>query len=244
MDWAGDAVLVSLGNAPDLAPDGLAQVWGFAYYSALKDSVLTVFMVSGNVVAEESDSTHVVPSLEPLPPGWLDSPVVTSTAEAASGDFRNQHPDATVTAQLSHGFWVGDPSLAVWRFMYHSEADTTTLFIFVDALIGDIVTGIDEPEGSASIPLSFALEQNYPNPFNPETIIEYHLPQNGPVEMVIFNLLGQRVRVLIDEVKRAGSHQVRWDGADGLGHRVTSGVYFYRLRAGEFMQTRKMLLMR
>jgi len=244
VDWSGDAVLVTLGNVPDLTPDGLAQIWGFAYYSAVKDSILTVFMASGNVIGEAADSTHVVPSLEPLPPGWLDSPVVTPTAEAASGDFRNQHPDAMVITQLSHGLWGSDPFLAVWRFMYHSEADTTTLFIFVDALSGDIVTGIDDPEGSASIPRWFALEQNYPNPFNPETVIEYHLPQSGPVEMVIFNLLGQGVRVLVDEVKKSGSHQVRWDGTDGCGHRVTSGVYFYRLKAGEFIQTRKMLLLR
>jgi hypothetical protein len=244
VNWAGDAVLVTLGNAPDLSPEGLAQIWGFAYYSAVKDSILTVFMVSGNVVGEESDSTHVVPSLEPLPPNWLDSPMVTPTAEAASGDFRNQHPDAMVSAQLSHGLWGTNPSLAVWRFMYHSEADTATLFIFVDALTGDIVTGIDEPEGSVGIPRWFALEQNHPNPFNPETIIEYHLPHNGPVEMVIFNLLGQRVRVLVDEVKGAGSHRVRWDGTDGFGHRVTSGVYFYRLKAGGFIQIRKMLLIR
>ncbi len=164
MNWAGDAVLVSIGNAPNLTPEGYAQVWGFAYYSAAKDSILSVFMISGMAVAEETDSADVVPSLQPLPPEWLDTPVVTPTADAASGDFRNQHPDAMVMAQLSRGLWGMDPSLPVWRFWYHSEADAAMLFIFVNALTGDVVTGVDEPQGPASIPRSLTLAQNHPNP--------------------------------------------------------------------------------
>lgn len=242
--WAGDAELVIVGNIPNLTPEGLAEVWGFGYYSGLKDSILSLFVVSGIVASEETESTGVVPSLDPLPPAWLDSPVVTPTAEAASGDFRNQHPDAWVAAVLSRGLRPGDPSLAVWRFMYYSEADTTGLYVFIDALTGDIVTGVGEPAVSENIPRSFTLEQNYPNPFNPETIFRYHLPQSGHVEIAIFNLLGQRVRVLVDELKWAGSHEVRWDGTDEFGHQVASSVYFCRLKSGEFVQIKKMVLMR
>jgi hypothetical protein len=243
-NWAGNAALVIVGNIPNLTPEGLAEIWGFGYYSALKDSILSLFVVSGIVASEETESTGVVPSLEPLPPAWLDSPVVTPTAEAASGDFRNQHPDAWVVAQLSRGFRPSDPSLAVWRFMYFSEADTTGLELFIDALTGDIVTGIDEPAASEKMPRSFALEQNYPNPFNPETILRYHLPQDGHVEIAIFNLLGQKVRVLVDEVKRAGSHDIPWDGTDEYGRQVASNVYFCRLKTGEFVQIKKMVLMK
>ena len=242
--WTGDAVLVIVGNIPNLTPEGLAEVWGFGYYSALKDSILSLFVVSGIVASEETESTGVVPSLDPLPPAWLDSPVVTPTAEAASGDFRNQHPDAWVAAVLSRGLRPSDPSLAVWRFMYYSEADTTGLYVFIDALTGDIVTGIDELAAPENMPRSFALEQNYPNPFNPETIIWYHLPQSDHVEIAIFNLLGQRVRVLVDEVKPAGSFEVPWDGTDEFGHQVASNVYFCRLKAGEFVQIKKMILMK
>ena len=128
--------------------------------------------------------------------------------------------------------------------MYWSDADTTGLEVFIDALTGDIVTGIGEPTVSQDMPGSFALEQNYPNPFNPETIIRYHLPKSGHVEIVIFNLLGQRVRVLVDEVRRAGSHEVPWDGTDEYGHQVASNVYFCRLKAGESVQIKKMVLMR
>jgi hypothetical protein len=128
--------------------------------------------------------------------------------------------------------------------MYWSDADTIGLEVFIDALTGDIVTGIDEPAASEKMPRSFALEQNYPNPFNPETIITYHLPQSGHVEIAIFNLLGQRVRVLVDELKRAGSHEVPWDGTDEFGHQVSSNVYFCRLKAREFVQVKKMVLMK
>jgi hypothetical protein len=242
--WATDAALVILGNIHTVTPEGLADAWGFGYYSALKDSILSLFIASNIVTDQETDSTHVVPSLEPLPPGWLDSPVVTPIADAASGDFRNQHPDAWVVTQLSRELWPSDPSLAVWRFMYWSDADTIELNIYVDALTGDIVTGLDEPAESANIPRSFALKQNYPNPFNPRTTIQYYLPQDAYVEIAIFNLLGQRVLVLVEEAKPAGSHQVRWDGSDDLGQQVSSGIYFCRMKAGGFVKTKKMILVR
>jgi hypothetical protein len=242
--WAADAVLVILGNIHTLTPEGLADAWGFGYYSALKDSILSLFIASDIVTDQETDSTHVVPSLEPLPQAWLDSPVVTPIADAASDDFRNQHPDAWVVTQLSRELRPSDPSLAVWRFMYWSDADTTGLNIYVDALTGDIVTGVEEPERSESLPRGFALEQNYPNPFNPGTTISYHLTQDGHVEMAVFNLLGQRVRVLADGFRQAGNYEVSWDGSDDFGHQVSSGIYLCRMKAGEFTQVKKMVLLR
>ncbi|MCK5407381.1 MAG: T9SS type A sorting domain-containing protein, partial [Candidatus Krumholzibacteria bacterium] len=88
--------------------------------------------------------------------------------------------------------------------------------------------------------------QNYPNPFNPVTTIHYGLKEPVQVTLEIFNVAGQRVRTLVDEQQapRAGGFTVRWDGMNDRGDSVASGVYFYRLRAGTFMQTRKMALLR
>ncbi len=94
------------------------------------------------------------------------------------------------------------------------------------------------------LPAGFMLRQNYPNPFNPQTSIGYELAQSETVELVIFNLFGQAVRVLVDEAQPAGVHEVRWDGADDLGNHVASGFYLYRIKAGAFSQTKKMLLLR
>jgi hypothetical protein len=91
---------------------------------------------------------------------------------------------------------------------------------------------------------SFELFQNYPNPFNPETEIHYQLPKPTHVTLKIFNALGHEIRILVDQTKQPGSYIVRWDGKDNFGKPVSSGLYFYTLRAGEFSETRKALLLR
>jgi len=92
-----------------------------------------------------------------------------------------------------------------------------------------------------SVPLSnhFTLQQNYPNPFNPSTNIKYALPQASHVSLSVFNTLGQRVALLVDGKQEAGYHEVNFN-ASGL----TSGVYFYRIQAGEFTETKKLILMK
>ena len=94
------------------------------------------------------------------------------------------------------------------------------------------------------LPDRFHLNQNMPNPFNPSTVIGYQLPEAGLVRLAIYNLLGQEVRVLVNETKEAGSFTATWDGADSMGRRVASGVYLYRIRAGAFSASRRMLLLK
>ncbi len=98
-----------------------------------------------------------------------------------------------------------------------------------------------EPE---SKPQDFHLAQNYPNPFNPQTSISYALPQDGHAKLVIYNIVGQRVRTLVDEYQPAGYKTVLWDGLDENGDQVASGVYFYKLQADESCAVKKMLLMK
>jgi hypothetical protein len=92
--------------------------------------------------------------------------------------------------------------------------------------------------------LRYGLRQNTPNPFNPTTAIAFELPVAERVELAVYNVLGQRVRVLVADRVDAGVHTVRWDGRDGAGRAVASGVYFYRMVAGEFREVRQMLLLR
>ena len=90
----------------------------------------------------------------------------------------------------------------------------------------------------------FALLQNWPNPFNPETTLRYELPEASPVRLEIFDMLGQRVRLLVQEYQDAGRYEVQWDGLDESGREMASGLYVYRLQAGAFSQVRKMTLLR
>ena len=88
------------------------------------------------------------------------------------------------------------------------------------------------------------LFQNYPNPFNPQTEIAYTLPEGSYVKLEIYNLLGQKVKVLVDEYQSAGTKKVVWDGRNENGEKVSSGIYFYRLDAGNYVQTKKMSLLK
>jgi len=103
------------------------------------------------------------------------------------------------------------------------------------------VSNIDDPV--AEVPTEFSLSQNYPNPFNPTTTIEYNLPEAAAITIKIYNLLGEVVATLVDnQPKQAGRHKIVWDSRETLGNGVASGLYFIRMQAGQFVQTRKMLL--
>jgi hypothetical protein len=96
----------------------------------------------------------------------------------------------------------------------------------------------------AEIPATYALEQNYPNPFNPTTTITYRLPEQRDVTLVVYNILGQVVKSLVQNVQPAGNYAVRWDGTNDRGTGVSSGMYIYRLKAGNFVQSKKMMMLR
>jgi prepilin-type processing-associated H-X9-DG protein len=95
-----------------------------------------------------------------------------------------------------------------------------------------------------NIPQTYQLFQNYPNPFNPETQIKYDLPVSGNVTLFIYNVLGQRVRVLADGFQEAGHKSVIWDGKDNQGREAASGIYFYKIKAENYQKTKKMVLLK
>jgi parallel beta-helix repeat protein len=114
---------------------------------------------------------------------------------------------------------------------------TQTLFLKV--VVFEIVVGPDDVPESIELPTEFALEQNYPNPFNPSTTIKYELPRTSDVRLSVFDMLGRKVSVLVNERRDAGVHEVKFDGSN-----LASGVYLYRLTAGSFVVTRKLVLVR
>ncbi len=105
-----------------------------------------------------------------------------------------------------------------------------------------VIVAVETREGS--VPTEFSLAQNYPNPFNPVTTIEFALPRASHVTISVYNVLGQRVAMLTDNVLPAGIHHVRWQGEDLLGNKVGSGIYIYRAETDFGYQARKMLLLR
>ncbi|UCC44127.1 MAG: T9SS type A sorting domain-containing protein [Candidatus Zixiibacteriota bacterium] len=97
---------------------------------------------------------------------------------------------------------------------------------------------------ATDLPDGFALSQNHPNPFNPTTQFSYSLPEAQQVTIEIFNIRGQKVRTLVDSYVSAGEHVVEWNSLSDAGNRVASGIYFYRLQAGDVVTTKKMTLLK
>jgi hypothetical protein len=126
----------------------------------------------------------------------------------------------------STSFNYGGSSVAFTTSSYQSDCDP--------------ITSVEE---NSIIPPKFELLLNYPNPFNPNTVISYLLPVSGQVTLKVFDILGNEVATLVNEYKTAGSYEVTWYGGSAKGG-YGSGVYFYRLQAGPFIETRKMVLLR
>jgi flagellar hook assembly protein FlgD len=94
------------------------------------------------------------------------------------------------------------------------------------------------------IPEGFKVHSPYPNPFNPSTAIRYELPNNSHVEVVVYDILGRKVKIIEDSYTSAGVHEVVWNGIDNNGEEVSSGVYLFKVKAGEFIKQGKMVLVR
>ncbi len=105
-------------------------------------------------------------------------------------------------------------------------------------------TGINDQIANNQIPAKFSLEQNFPNPFNPLTTISYSLPKVSDVTITVFNILGQKVRTLTRSVMNSGTHEIMWDGRDDRGIDAAGGIYIYKITAGDYTNSKKMLLIK
>ena len=154
--------------------------------------------------------------------------------------------------------WFFDATEMLWLSMIVSDRTNTVRIFGQEIEVADrfdyecrmieITRSLDptdvEEEPGKSLPDQYDLSQNYPNPFNPETTIEFSLPSTSHVSIVIYNSLGRKVRDLVSRTYPAGTHLISWDGLLSDGNKAASGTYFYRLRAGDFIDTRKMILLK
>ena len=150
-----------------------------------------------------------------------DSIVIDSTLVPPAGHLFFVVPDSTVPRSSQQSF------VPLWKG---------------GVIVKDISKG--KAPGRSRPPQTYSLSQNYPNPFNPRTQISYELPVGSHVTLTVYNILGQKVTTLVNKEMPAGHYAADWNGASDRGRRVSSGVYLYKLEAGDFIKTRKMLLLK
>ncbi len=188
--------------------------------------------------------------------GEVHSVSVMPTGAAANATMLIRYDDADL--MVSAGLRGDESSLRIFRWdgsqwtqvggqpdtaqntVYGQIADDGVYAAFTTAA----VLGIDDDPSADPLPYRFELSQNFPNPFNPVTMIEYSLPARSHVTIEVINILGQRVRTLVNESKSAGTHHIEWDATDDAGKPLSTGLYLYRFQAGEHVETRKMLLLK
>ena len=241
-EWAtGDSLRLAIANTND------------------NQLLTTSILLNAAVEPQLTETIDLCPFLENMT-GWGDEDHITvewfldedapqppfnifrSTAEL--GPYQKLNVDPIVADQphqCSYCDLQVSSGITYWYKLGLAEfSDSLALFGPISVTIRTGVAGENEFAG----PTDYQLSQNFPNPFNPETTSKYQVPKTCPVSVGGYNLLGQRVRTLVEETKPPGYHQVIWNGRDNGGNTVASGVYFYHLIAGSYAETKKMTLLK
>ena len=134
-------------------------------------------------------------------------------------------------------------NLTLWTLNYIVEVSDEEFTVISQAgefVLSNTLLSID----SGIIPGVFALHQNYPNPFNPVTSLRYDLPEDGLVNITIYDMMGRIVKTLVNSSQTAGYKSISWNAANDRNESVSAGLYLYTIQAGEFRQTKKMVLLK
>ncbi len=232
------------GPPPPKAAPGMSA--GPVYYtvekSANADGALLKIMLDsdvpiGGVQFEVPDPAGFIKTSAPVLGG------MTRDMQAYSGFTAGSHRFGLCDMSGSGVIPAGQGELLTIPYSGIEAAEIESFQVF-DEHGNEIPAVLGTREKTEPLPMQYSLMQNYPNPFNPTTTINYAVPAAGHVELIVFNVLGQKVKNLVNSEQQAGRYSVTWDATDNAGHKVATGIYFYRLKADEFTKTRKMALIK
>ena len=242
-NWAGSITTPAIEDFFKISVTAFDQTasTSFTFPNAIRFTTVGSVVLDSLSISKVSDYYTVKPFVKNLSTGTTitsasvklicNDPWITSITPTSS-PLPNIPPGAVVSP--SSGFTVRVDTTFTDYFNFKVEISSANWPYWVDSTL--VVVGVeDEP----TLPTEYALEQNYPNPFNPVTIISYSLPKTSLVQLKIFNVLGQEIATLINEEIPAGTYELTWYAAH-----LPSGVYFYRLKAGDFISVKKMLLLK
>ncbi|MBN2029806.1 T9SS type A sorting domain-containing protein [bacterium] len=166
----------------------------------------------------------------------------------ASFDLATSPINASPGETIGIAFMLDDPTnFYAYHYGYAAEWPVGALWEAAMPL-GELTLattdGITGDKNRNGLPSSYFLSQNYPNPFNPETVISYTLPEKSHVNLVVYNIAGEKVRTLVDMAEDTGYYSVRWDGKDDSGNPLSAGLYLYRIHCGSYQNTTRMILLK
>lgn len=232
-DWNNANFELSFRNGSKGKPVFTARYWGALGQTALQDTLVASTAHVGkwrHVILERSKTN-----------GVFGMAVRDENDKLLFKTFKtNQDPPLMAGAPLRIGRAHFLPEDNWYVAPFRGKIDNIKVYNYPAA---GLVTDVDRDKMD-EVPWTFDLSQNYPNPFNPSTVIRYTVPKFQNVSLVVYDLLGRKVKTLVNEERHAGQHRVTWDGTNDHGIGVASGVYFYQLKAGDLVKTQKMLLVR
>lgn len=250
-----------------IQPDGYAYSWEIYLYDETEDEVIILNVtefdasIAGFFTEEDFEEDIEFDDMIPLSFTHIDSDSAAALIDAEGAlEFRTSMEESELDwyweseLQLLHQYWdfPPDPTSTApitWKAEFYAWAfDSETeefiedsLTIYLDAETGEVLysTVIVSNDEEPDTPSRFNLSQNYPNPFNPSTNIPFELSEASNVEINVYSILGQKVATIVNELYSAGSHSIQWNAQN-----LASGVYIYRMQAGGFTQTRKLILLK
>ena len=227
----------------EIDTNGTASIWNYTYFSfdSSKFSNSRAYNFSGQnnqVTFESWDSLGIGPFI--ITNRWMDSDSALLIAQRVGGSaLRSQFTTGTISALLMQ--MPAPPFYTVWQISYQFGGSTRS--VRINATTGDtvgvwVVTSVNNANNH-SLPIQFELHQNFPNPVNPSTIISFSITSRSYVSLKIFDFLGREIATIVSGELEPGNYTRQWNAAN-----MASGVYFYRLQAGTYSETKKLLLLK
>jgi len=216
------------------------STWTDASFKALSDLFFTTYAESW-----DGDLTNEIISGEPGDFFNATGASFLGNTFETSGEPLLLHCGATITLNQAGTFCVDSGGAANTTYDWLLEDPQATFDGGSSKVCWEVLGESDvKDKTDLGLPKVFALNQNYPNPFNPMTTIDFALPTASYVKMVVYNLLGQKIKTLVDEELTAGYKSVTWDGTTEGGSAAASGIYFYKIEAKNFTSTKKLMLLK
>ncbi|MBT8391626.1 MAG: T9SS type A sorting domain-containing protein [Ignavibacteriaceae bacterium] len=260
-----NALITFLDNGGNLYLNGADIAYQMAdptspWYSSATQSFFNNYLHSSYVLKEHSatitqgiDGDPITDSIDVL---RLTGGTGANTINHTNGKYANQvnangtnahsilnfwlKPDEYVAVRSVHNGMSGTGKVVFTAFGFETIANDDTRSLFAEKIIEWLSSPTNvEEDPYSTFPVQFDLLQNYPNPFNPVTSIKFSVPETSPVTIKVFDVLGNEVAILVDEVKTAGSYKVFYDGSE-----TSSGIYFYQMKAGNFISVKKMSVLK